>query len=127
MREIKFRGKCPFGWVYGCLNYDASKNTLIRTEDFTSALYVVNPETVAQYTGLKDKNGKEIYECDIVKANNNKDFYKIYWEDYRFTIEDKWGNRIKPLQRAIDHFECDVVGNVYDNPELLEEMQCQDE
>lgn len=72
-----------------------------------------------QYTGLKDKNGKKIFEGDFVKARHNDELYKVHWESFRFIIEDNYGNVILPVQGAIDHFECEVVGNIYDNPELL--------
>lgn len=136
MREILFRGRTKQGeWVYGTLIPDepwvynhvlydyagiTTLNFIQGGRCFHNGVRLVKRDTVGQSTGLRDKNGKRIYEGDIVKANNNKDFYKVYWEDYRFTIEDKWGNRIKPHQRAIDHFECEVVGNIYDNPEFLE-------
>lgn len=149
-REIEFRGKriidpvkiIPYaidGWVYGnyidcgdeayILPNDISKEMYIdepykfRANDFQARIMLaaVDPKSISQYTGLKDKNGKKIYEGDIIKSNHNRSFYKVYWEDYRFTIEDKWGNLIKPHQRAIDHFECEIVGNRWDNPELLED------
>ena len=94
----------------------------------------IEKETIGQYTGLKDKNGKEIYEGDIVKvklykgeeekyfigkveyfgsnfivdADNNSEYHVYdldgFGIDYRYNLED-----------------CEVIGNIYDNPELLEE------
>ena len=93
--------------------------------DFEKSLcYKVDKDTVGQYTGLHDKNGKEIYEGDIVK-----------WADY--TMEIFWGEDIglgygfcwKPcgsnkyyhesMTGFIDEYE--VIGNIYENKELLEE------
>lgn len=136
MREIEFRGKriddCE--WVYGSLIRSDEWYGEIREKPkyyichFTTTFEhdrcykdsdEVSPETVGQYTGLKDKNGTKIFEGDNLKSKHNADLYNVYWEDSRFLIEDVWGNRIKPTQTAIKHFECEIVGNIYDNPELV--------
>lgn len=82
----------------------------------------VQKETVRQYTGLIDKNGKKIFEGDIVK-NKYGNIYKIFYEDCCLRIEDTYGNRIQTVQGAINHFEVEIIGNIHDNPELLEEIK----
>jgi len=67
MREIKFRGlrKYGKGWVYGSFIHNSIDCPCIIDHD--AEQYEIIPESVGQYTGLKDKNGKEIYECDSTK------------------------------------------------------------
>jgi uncharacterized phage protein (TIGR01671 family) len=125
MREIKFRGKRKDTgeWVYGYFTRnDESGRCYITTQSKTGGAYPweVDPATVGQYTGINDKNGREIYEGDIVTGLfNHTDIigHIVYSSDATFFIKRKGLYGIG-LNNAEDWLE--VVGNIYDNPELLE-------
>jgi uncharacterized phage protein (TIGR01671 family) len=134
MREIKFRGKALEGeWVYGAFIPDATEPThgemvtwgFIRrynVTDETMETIEVERKTVGQDTGLKDKNGREIYEGDIVYAECCEKYLEVYWNDIGcggwWFAEKKDGYRLPVGSVDLDWLE--VKGNIHDNPELLE-------
>lgn len=118
MRDIKFRAwneveEKMLNW-YEFLDTNM-KNTFIAPE--STGLILM------QYTGLNDKNGKEIYEGDIVKVFTNKEWRigKIIYEHSEFTIDVTNNKDLKYGRTSIIENLTEVIGNIYDNPELLEE------
>ena len=120
MRKIEFRGKRIDNneWTYGSLvvleNIDGEKIFSILKSDGTGQ-HVIE-ETIGEYTGLKDKNGKEIFEGDVMSISPISPKYEIKWdnEQQRFCFwNDGW---IAGFNGFITGYE--VIGNIYDNPGL---------
>ena len=168
MREILFRGKRIDNdeWVYGsfCMDAVEQKNGrcgvdgFIRRYDFDKGkmqMHEVDRETVGQFTGLNDKDGKRIFEGDIIRYNtfndfdchsvvkfgeyeqdgsageyNPRDCIGWYVEVDNFTCPD-WAeddpiyfNDYLKQQNLIEvSDECEIIGNIWDNPELLGEVE----
>lgn len=110
-RIIKFRGKRIDNgqWVYGFLAEDYYIND-VNSEDFPSI--EIAPETVGQFTGLLDKNGREIYEADIVVSKYSNPG-EVVFSDGQFCVNYNGYCALIPS----DAYE--TIGNIHDNPELL--------
>lgn len=149
MREILFRGKhmhvCPENkhldgtWVEG---YLADENHI----NDGKCEFLIDPETICQYTGLTDKNGKKIWENDILMCHGNReDLVKVVYGEFpvinteSLEVVDKvigWHYEVIPTdalskcepfcfpmpltEEYVKICEFEVIGNVFDNPELLE-------
>ena len=124
--NIKFRGKFKKTgeWLYGDLirnvegafaivpPYEISMNNYYRN-------YVVDKETIGQFTGLCDESGKAVYEGDLLRGYDNN-VIEVVWSDACFC--GCISNTIVSL-RILDVEDRDVIGNIYDNKELLERVK----
>ena len=153
MREILLRGKSvnDGNWVQGSLvitTIEPADDAPIKhyhIEDMTIGVFpneyqsglseTVDPNTVGQFTGLTDKNGKKIFEGDILRiAKTADDFGGYYYPplEYPVNVVVRWDfcawmwetlcedKRYISFPDAWCKFECEVIGNIHDNPELLE-------
>ncbi|MEH6944398.1 YopX family protein [Bacillus sp. JJ722] len=125
MREIKFRGKSIMTgeWVYGSLIQE-DKWAFIRNLDKNGIrnIYQVDPETVGQYTGLKDKSGTEIFEVDFLQDRDiitQVVFRDSEWQEKLISSPKNHLRDYFPFSNEIS-LATTVIGNIYDNPELLE-------
>lgn len=152
MRTIKFRGKRKFGegWIYGSLVKETCGDIWIFPEDdthcnaggdFYSENYpgigMVDPSTVGQFTGLHDKDGKEIYEGDILDSLKGR--FVIGWgnEHCGFEVLQPYRGKYLYLSDLYEdmtasedateyepdksEWEWSIIGNIYDNPEFVAE------
>ena len=89
--------------------------TTVRTTMY-SDYFDIREMPIMQYTGLHDKNGKEIYEGDILKGT----FYGLPMPEYDYVFQIYWDEKEKGFMASyFEPSECEVIGNIYDNPELL--------
>lgn len=134
MREIKFRAKRIDNnkWAYGglvqaddyCIIDQQNELYVEREYNFRGDTHffqlsgvMCDKTTIGQFTGLKDKSGKEIYEGDIL--NNGRRNYAVYWNSERGAWWLKNKDLIYTTPLGFLSIEQSVIGSVYDNPELL--------
>lgn len=112
MREILFRAKRAIDneWVEGCFD----NNYLVPIMSTDCDRERINPETLGQFTGLYDKNGVRIFEGDIVIAP-----FLVPKMTLKLVANMEWNNRWWSFVDKLNNY-CEIIGNIYDNPELLE-------
>lgn len=149
MREILFRAKRTDNgkWIYGYYAVIGERHVIIKaqSEDYYSVddsvkkshgneVIEVKPETVCQYTGMTDKNGNKIFENDIVESyieyddfrnKREKGILRYTYGMYEIQIEEHEGKPVYTdfmagISLSGCPFEMKVIGNIFDNPELIE-------
>lgn len=140
MREILFRGKDFSGvinhnWCFGSLDtIEDDRAIIIYSDRFGNKCRIfVDPSTIGQYTGLTDKNGTKIFEGDIVTYEDAVADFEGYhdevflncgevgisaWDGIYFT--NRQTVDMSDLYESETTVDCEVIGNIFDNPELLE-------
>ena len=141
MREIKFRGKDSFSneWRYGNLLIIDEKYHIVEKADISEDGHHFRQEgdrptwideaTVGQFTGVYDKNGKKIYEGDIVRASINfhgkerKIKYEVKFDDD--IDNDSFGEPLT-MGYCLFGYDFEVIGNIYENKDLMKEEKKND-
>lgn len=128
MREVKYRTwwsktMCEVTCIDFAYNECFLKYQLQTTNDFIEKIVPLNEVKIMQWTGLKDKNGTEIYEGDIVRGKYGKNGivknYEIRWLIGHFAAVDRNNITGDEHYYPIGLLEGEVIGNIYKNPELL--------
>ena len=133
MREIKFRAYIKnLGWMLPVSMIDFENETIyvsLDSDEWSNDPLEYDFDDkdieIMQYTGLKDKNGVEIYEGDIVRTSNygtgnrvnhlGYDLFNIIFKDGAFRLDSKYRTYF-----LNDGFHCEIIGNIFENPELME-------
>jgi uncharacterized phage protein (TIGR01671 family) len=136
MREILFRGQTrrkgekvlldgspvDSNWVYGGIfpNNNGGDFALIYQQEPEIHKFPVYADTVGQYTGLTDKNGNKIFEGDIVKLTFSEVVGKIICDVNYYIESDIFDRTTRKLLGDYSPYDLEILGNIHDNPELLE-------
>lgn len=126
MREIKFRGygtdDKKRGWIYGNLLIEKIVD-LVCIQDENCHVWEVEPESVGQYTGLKDEDGRDVYEGDVMAYKDSTSTLikgRVWYRNGGFFVTHPKRVNGYLLNVVTGEFLGHVIGNIYDNPDLLE-------
>ena len=146
MREILFRAKDNTysknhgEWLYGVPFLDDNGDLVMSSSDYKCYKLFVKKETVGEYTGITDKKGNKIFEGDVFHIEKENYYGVVRYGRYCNPFNDdpdkrhvgfyvEWNNRPELLRRdlAFWSYECEIVGNIFDNPDLVKkgDEQCQ--
>lgn len=124
-REITFRGKSGDEWFFGSLVQLTDETIIVKNGSYEVSLHTairVRPETVGQFTGLKDRANNEVYEGDIVQCFLNSEIVGekdvVEFKDGGFDFRYR-NMAISYWLSKNDAFDFEVIGNRFDNPELI--------
>ena len=120
-----YSDNCKNGFIYGslivghgkyyiCVTALCQVNSLVNNGRTT--IFEVFPETVGEYTGLKDKHGKMIFEGDIVLLKSDEEPYQVAFDECCFQV---YSHSVCYVMDNFYNRDIEVIGNIYDNPELL--------
>ncbi len=125
MRTIKFKGLRTDGkgWVYGGYFQHTPDEDGVRYYifDFNEGAVEVIPESVGQFTGLHDKNGKEIYEGDLIDFGNSNPV-EVKFDNGSFNVFNEplgWDFDSEEIPIKTNFQYCEIIGNVFENPDLV--------
>ena len=129
MRDIKFRAwsKSDNKYYYRVLvgNTDNTDDQYVCSSVYDGDKWVHFDEycgVIEQYTSLKDKNGTEIYEGDVVKVEGDGEIYRVKWIRSGFGLEPRYNSPRYPVLGNVElRRKIEVIGNIHENPGLLEE------
>ena len=125
MRTVKFRGRCAFSgtWRFG-FYYVSKGNHIIRDEKDRES--IVLEDSVGQFSGLNDKNGKAVFDGDIIKKcgyNKNErqwiKYYRVIYEYDAFCLEKDGETYAFGFSKDGKLIKEEIVGNIHENPSLL--------
>lgn len=120
MREIEYRGWDSHNkrWVYGLPIMDVRGHSRIQYDHVRYSI-IVDPNSLGEYAGLKDKNDKKIYEGDIIKAEFSYATWRgyVYFDKGNFELVDSDKNGQYLALSVLSNIE--IIGNIHENPELL--------
>lgn len=143
MKEVLFRGKCvntdewvegfPFKTILDGIELWCIGNEPLLVNDYSETVgenvrwFIIDPETLCQFTGLIDKKGKKIFENDIIhRPHHKEDDCIVTWCDGRYCFKTIYGQYNQDpmtllslcfIQQAVESLS--VIGNIFDNPELI--------